>query len=108
MSVKVTINLGRIAALSNSIPQQADRIIEGAARGIEGGAKSGSPVDTGAMRASIAVQNVGKAHRRIGASARYAVFVEMGSRSRAALPFLQPAFQRVAGALAGKLRGIVG
>lgn len=108
MSVKVRLDLGRIQSLSNSIPQAADRIIEGAAREIEGGFKTLAAVDTGANRASAVVTKVGKAHRRIGPTMRYSPFQEMGTRNMAARPALMPAFERVASGLAARLRGIVG
>lgn len=107
MTVTVKLQMGKLQALHRDVPAKADRIVEAVARELEGVAKTGAAVDTGAMRASITVQNTGHARRKIGPSVAYAVFVEMGTRRRAAKPFLMPAFDRVAPKLAQRLRELV-
>lgn len=107
MAVTVKIEMARLQHLMGSVAPNADRIVEAAARQLESRAKQLAPVDTGAMRASIAVTNTGPAQRRIGPTTRYAVFVEMGTRHKAARPFLMPAFDAVVGTLQQQLRGVV-
>lgn len=106
MAVTVKLEMGRLTALQSDVPNDADRIVEEVARELEGAAKVNAVVDTGAMRASITVQNIGKAMRRIGPTVRYAIFVELGTRFRHARPFLKPAFDSEAPKLAERLKSI--
>ena len=59
---------------------------------IAGEARALCPVDTGALRASIAVRMGDGASGAVAAGAPYAVCVEMGTARSAARPFLYPAF----------------
>lgn len=54
-------------------------------------AKSLCPVDTGRLRSSITYE-VEDLTVRIGSDVEYAIYVEMGTRSQRARPYLRPAF----------------
>jgi HK97 gp10 family phage protein len=59
-------------------------------------AEAAAPVDTGALKLSVAVDHVSETHWTIsawgGAGGRhYAAYVELGTRYMAAQPFLRPA-----------------
>ena len=107
MAARVRLEMGRLKHIQQAAPANADRIVEESARAIEGGAKINAPVDTGNLRNSISVQKAGEAKRRIGASAEYAIFQEMGTRHHAAHPFLKPAFDDEVPHLKQRLKGIV-
>lgn len=113
MSIRVRLEMGQLQHLQASAQPNADRIVETSARAIEGQAKinaSGRPgpnVDTGNFRNSYTVQKLGQAKRRIGASADYGPFLEMGTSHAPAYPSLKPAFDQEAPKLKAALKGVV-
>lgn len=54
-----------------------------------------APVDTGRLRQSIGVKQIGRGHYRVGTNVKYAPFVEFGTRHTRAQPFMRPAAEKV-------------
>jgi HK97 gp10 family phage protein len=106
LDITVHLDMDRLEDLEATAGERADRIVEAAARAIEAGAKSAAPVDTGNLRNGIVVEDAGEARRKVGPTADYAPFVELGTRHRAAQPFLKPAFDAEAPKLKQKLKDI--
>lgn len=68
------------------------------------------PVDTGKLRDSCYVsitENYGRLRIQIGATAYYAVYVELGTSSRSAQPFIRPTYDYVLRILPGIVRNEV-
>jgi HK97 gp10 family phage protein len=82
-------DLTRIAA---KCPQAAEAALELTARDILTVAQALSPVDTGAMRDSGAVETPSPGVRHVGFGVEYAPFNEYGTVNMPATPFLTPAF----------------
>src|SRR5690242_40133 len=102
----VKLEMSRLLHIMGGLKSGADRIVEESARAIEGGAKAAAPVDTGALRASITVENMGEAHRKIGPTVDYGIYQELGTRHNRAQPFLKPAFDEEAPRLQANLKGL--
>ncbi|WP_295814526.1 HK97-gp10 family putative phage morphogenesis protein [uncultured Deinococcus sp.] len=54
-----------------------------------------TPVDTGYLQQSIGLKKLGQGHYRVGTTAKYAPFVEFGTRAGRAQPFMRPALEKV-------------
>ncbi len=76
-----------------SIEEAINKALEASALLVEGTAKNLAPVDTGYLRNSITHEVEGK-EARVGATAEYAGFVELGTSKQAAQPFLNPALEQ--------------
>ena len=57
-------------------------------------ARRGAPVRSGRLRSSVYWRQASRTSWRIGATAPYAVYVELGTRYMAAQPYLRPAIRR--------------
>lgn len=55
----------------------------------------GPAVDTGRLRQSIGVQQLGEGRYRVGTNVQYAPLLEFGTRTTAPRPFMRPAAQKV-------------
>ena len=85
-----------LAALRGPLRKQAQaQGLDAGARVVETWAKVYAPVDTGALRNSIAVDDpVTPDLAVVSASAEYAEHVEMGTAHAAAQPYLRPALDQ--------------
>jgi hypothetical protein len=101
---------------SNRLPQIAaaakpvvERAVAQTAFSIEGWAKGLAPVDTGALRNSIAAAKERELTWRVTAHADYAVYIEMGTRRKngGARPFLDPALRQGDAYLTRALKAIL-
>lgn len=96
MSIKVDLNLRRLRRVLSGSPAAIDRGAKAYAAAVADLAQQLSPVDTGALRASIHVENGDAPGRyKVVASVPYAAAVEFGTRHAAAQPFLTPATRHV-------------
>lgn len=103
--VGIHLDMDRLEALIDSIGPDADDIIDEAAQAIRGEAQEGAPIGpTGNLAGGMTVERTGHARRKIGPSVDYGIFVELGTRHRAARPFLRPAFDREVAQLRGRLK----
>ena len=101
----VRIVFDRIPEINASIKSAVSMVLRKAALETEGIAKTLVPVDTGALKNSIATNTSADTGSGYGADVytaqHYAAFVEYGTRYMGEQPYLTPAFDRVApGALA--------
>jgi HK97 gp10 family phage protein len=104
--VRVVYNhLPKIAA---AIRPAAARAVAKAAFDIEGRAKTLAPVDTGALRGSIAAQKVSDLAWRVSVGQEYGIYQEFGTRFMPAQPFLLPAAQAVGPSFLAAMRQLVG
>lgn len=92
-NVKVLFNhLPRIkAAMPGAI---ADTVREAALK-CETYAKDVTPVDTGALRASIAAKKIAETEWEVAPATEYAIYVEFGTRKMAAQPYMRPAAEKI-------------
>lgn len=97
----VRVNFNHIPALKRAAPQQADRAIGAIAFEGEAYAKRNmgtSPsqpgefpgVDTGTLRASIHVENVGLGKRNLVSGTAYGPHLEFGTSRMQSRPFMSP------------------
>ena len=99
---------------SNRLPQIAaaakpvvERAVAQTAFRVEGFAKTGAPIDTGALRGGIAAAKERELTWRVTAHADYAVYVEMGTRNMTAQPYLDPALRQGEAFLTTALKAIL-
>lgn len=109
--IDVDIKFDRIREINNRIPNVVATLIRKAVAETEGLAKLRVPVDTGALKNSIASRVEIRGDSvvgEVGTNLHYAPYIEFGTRFSAAQPFLVPAFDRVRMNLAttlGRLEG---
>jgi|GEM_PF-1714364 phage protein, HK97 gp10 family len=94
MSVSVKLSLTRLRRVIKGERAALDRASKAYAEAVSDLAQQLAPVDTGELRASIHVEagDVQGSHKVV-ASVPYAVFVEFGTHTAAAQPFLTPAWR---------------
>lgn len=91
MSVTVRLSTRNITRLIADLsPQQISQLLRRCGFEGEGEAKKRAPVDTGFLRNSIGTRLVNPREVWVGASAKYAPFVERGTRRSKAQPYLEP------------------
>lgn len=86
-------------------------VVEKSTREVEADAKSLAPVDTGALRSSIASTISGGGSTITGEvqpGVNYAIYQEMGTSRMAAQPFLFPALERQAGPFQAAVAQVMG
>jgi HK97 gp10 family phage protein len=95
----IKIDTRELDRISEKLDTSARKVLTALAFQVEGEAKQLSPVDTGAMRASIFTEvfSRGENVARIGPTVEYAPYVELGTSKMAAQPFLFPALESVVG-----------
>lgn len=98
MSVSVKLKLTRLhRILARIAPDVIDRGAKDWAEAVKDRAQEIVPVDTGALKASIHVEEAGRGSYQVVASTHYAAFVEYGTHKMAAQPYLTPASRQVRG-----------
>ena len=88
MKVNVTYN-GSFELLAAQIEERVGEAVAAGAETVADNARSVCPVDTGALRDSIAVSQNGTS-AEISANTDYAAYVEFGTSKSAAQPYLVP------------------
>lgn len=78
--------------------------VQETARGIETGAKQRAPVDTGFLQSSIGSSMITDSLAEIRVGAEYGAYVEFGTRSTPAKPYLTPAVSAEAGPFLARLK----
>ena len=109
IGVKLTSRLPQLRA---ELMRKVEKAMNDAADDIAIEARRRVPVDTGALKDSIAVESYRGARsgsaKRVVAGEDYAVYVEYGTRFQAGQPFLTPAFDAVRPKLLRKLSRLEG
>jgi len=101
ITANVRINSAKLKDIIRTSPQKAANLIDALAFEGEGYLKrsfgtspsaAGEPpgVNTGALRASIHVENLGQFRRGIATGVDYAIHLEFGTTKMAARPFMVP------------------
>lgn len=88
MRVDVTYT-GSLSSLASGIEAAVSEAVAAGAEVVADNARSVCPVDTGALRDSIAVTQSGT-NAEISANTDYAAYVEFGTSKMAAQPYLVP------------------
>lgn len=96
----------QLAIKSKQARTATDRQLELSSLRIERGAKTGAPVDTGALKNTIFSAQAGSLTYKVTAPQHYAVYVEKGTRKMRAQPFLKPAIDAERPKLISNLRKI--
>lgn len=110
MTVSVNLNLSRLRRVIAGEQAAIDRGARNAALAIADLAEQLAPVDTGALRESIRVEEGSRpASYEIVAGMPYAIFVELGTQKAPAQPFLTPALHRIDPLvyIAAEVRGLI-
>lgn len=87
-----------LTATGLTVGVRAGRALEKAAHDIQAGAQARAPVDTGFLRSSISTDitgSTGQVRAEVGPTANYGGFVENGTSSQRAQPYLRPATDAV-------------
>ena len=100
------VELDHLPAIAAGMEGKAGRIVRKAALDIQAHAQNRAPVQTGTLRASIRVQQVGPTHARVVVGADYGLYVEMGTRHTRAQPYLGPAVTAVKGSFLAAMRKV--
>lgn len=129
LTIRLTVDTRKLETLGPQARARASQIVRKTAYDIVGRAqadmsraKSGrmygahrasapgeSPaVDTGALKASIAVEMDTPVRAIVNVGAEYGLYLELGTRWMAARPFLRPAVQALRQAFAQAMRQVVG
>ena len=85
-----------LGPLTSKIRRRLELVGRVAAHNIEREAKTLVPVDTGATKNSISVDDAGRLAWRIGAKTEYAPHLEFGTIPMLARPYLTPALEHEA------------
>lgn len=91
MSISVKVESNKDDVLSE-VARKLDKALEIIGLTAEAYAKTNCPVDTGNLRNSI-THRTGENYVAIGTNVEYAPYVEMGTSSMKARPYLQPAIE---------------
>ena len=94
MAIRITVQSNRLPAVAAKLPAAANIVLERHGREMEATAKRLVPVDTGALRDSIAWEMTGETSGQLVAGQEYAGYVEFGTRHAAAQPYIRPAFEQ--------------
>ena len=92
-SVTVKLDTKKLDEILAKAPERASLLVARGALAVRGRAASLAPVDTGALRASIAEREVGQFKWQVYAGVEYAIYQEFGTYKMAAHPFLGPAVE---------------
>lgn len=93
----------KLDALPEKIRERARQAVAAAADAVQADARAEVPVDTGALKDSITVENSGLS-ADVSAGEHYAPFVEFGTSTRPAQPFLTPAAEVERGRFPDRIR----
>jgi len=103
MAVEVQVDTRRLTALIRDLePAKIQQLLNRAGFEAEGLAKQAAPVDTGYLRGSLRTER-GNLEVTIGTPAKYAPYVELGTRRMRAQPYLGPAVQKAVASLTAAL-----
>jgi HK97 gp10 family phage protein len=103
MAVEVQVDTRRLTALIGDLePTKIQQLLNRAGFEAEGLAKQRAPVDTGFLRSSLSTKP-GPLEVTVGASAKYAPYVELGTRRMNAQPYLGPAVTKAVANLVAAL-----
>lgn len=117
-AMKVVIEFNRLPALRGLAPKEADRVVEACARegeryvkmsfGTSPSAPGDPPgVDTGNLRNSITVQDLGLMKREIVDGTEYGIHLEFGTTNMEARPFMTPMIEWLRGEVKGIAEGFL-
>lgn len=98
--------VSRIPEAERNLRRMAEETVGEAAQACAVIARQLVPVRTGALRDSIAAYRNTRLNWVVGAAEPYAKFVELGTSTRAAQPFLRPAAEAVKPKLMRRLQGM--
>ena len=92
--------------IGNNILINTQDIVQEAVFTGERTAKKACPVDTGMLRASI-TSNIGVLEGTVGTNVEYAPFVEYGTSTQSAKPFMKPAEKKAQNLINKKMRRVI-
>jgi len=99
MAGKATVvwrtDFNRLPQIAAAMAGKADLIVAKVALDLQAQAVTRAPRKTGNLRASIQATRLGVAHWRIVVGAEYGLYVEMGTISSSAQPYMAPSVAAV-------------
>lgn len=113
MAFRMEIKFNRLPGMGPAVRKACSDVVRKATFDVEADAKIRAPVDTGALRASIAGKMIGELTGEIVCGVSYGIYQEYGTVHQAGTPFLTPAvemirapfFQAIAAAVKQELEG---
>jgi HK97 gp10 family phage protein len=103
----IELKFNRLGAIADELKRGAGAAVAKAAHDIEAQAKSRAPVDTGALRNSIAARQEAALAWIVAVGVEYGIYPEFGTYKMGARPYLLPAFNTVAPSLTKALEALV-
>ena len=91
----VKVNLASAESIAAAITKELQASVRGIAETIVEVARDNTPVDTGNLKRSIRAEVVEENKIRIETRTGYGAYVELGTSTRAATPYLAPAVTQV-------------
>lgn len=86
--------VSRVKLLVPRIAKATEEAVDATLLAIETDAKLLAPVDTGRLRSDIRREKTGRFSGKVATNVVYAPYVEFGTRTNRAQPFLGPAYER--------------
>lgn len=87
----IEIVYDKFPKLAAALPEAVREIVQETILAIETQAKIKTPIDTGALRASIQSEMTGETSGQVATNIEYSVYVNYGTSRMAARPFMDPA-----------------
>ena len=91
MSSTIRIEFNRFPEIAAKLPAETSAVVRKTAFDVEAHAKQVVPVDTGALKNSIATEMESDTSATIAPHTEYAAYVEFGTYKMAAQPYMTPA-----------------
>jgi len=95
MAFRLEVKFNKLPGLGPAVRKSCGDVVRKASLDVEADAKVRAPVDTGALKASIAAKMIGPLTAEIVCGVEYGIFQELGSYKMAAQPFLTPAVEAI-------------
>ena len=95
MAFKLEVKFNNLPGLGPKVRKACGDVVRKASLDVEADAKQRAPVDTGALRNSIAARMIGPLTAEIVCGVEYGIYQEYGTRFQAGTPFLTPAVDAI-------------
>lgn len=97
MGFRLEITFNRLPEMGPAVRKACSDVVRKAVFDVEADAKVRAPVDTGALKASIAGKMIAPLTGEIVCGVEYGIYQELGTHKMSAQPFLTPAVEAVKG-----------
>lgn len=95
MGFRLEVKFNRLPGMGPAVRKACSDVVRKATFDVEADAKVRAPVDTGALKASIAGKMIGELTGEIVCGVEYGIYQELGTTRMGAQPFLTPAVEAI-------------